>query len=263
MKIEYQIIHSEMESEVPKLDRLFDLIVTSPPYADKRKKQYGGIPPDDYADWLFDRSLIMMDCLSDTGSLVVNIKEGAVGGLRQRYVTDYLVRMSETFRWVETFIWVKTNPYPTGNPRRLKDGFEYCFQFCKTKDYKFFPNQCLVPADPKSVAANKRRKNKGAYEPNNGSGLGMSKRITSDMARPSNVLVTPCHTTNTAHCAPFPLALPEFFINLMTEEGDWVLDPFLGSGTTVEAAVRLNRNAVGIEKMEEYHKLSVERLEAV
>jgi DNA modification methylase len=59
-------------------------------------------------------------------------------------------------------------------------------------------------------------------------------------------------TGNRGHSAAFPQALPEWFIKLFTQSGDTVLDPFMGSGTTLFAALELERKAVGIDIMPEY-----------
>ena len=94
-----------------------------------------------------------------------------------------------------------------------------------------------------------------------GSGFGknISNWLKRKMAYPTNVLhfATECYNRN--HSAVFPKSLPEWFIKLFTQEHDWVLDPFLGSGTTCEAAQELNRNSVGIEILPEYCELSRKR----
>jgi DNA modification methylase len=64
---------------------------------------------------------------------------------------------------------------------------------------------------------------------------------------------------NKRHSAAFPSALPEWFIKLFTEPGDWVLDPFAGSGTTCEVAGKLRRNSVGIDILPEYCELARSR----
>jgi len=85
---------------------------------------------------------------------------------------------------------------------------------------------------------------------------GVGRRISAwegkDLVYPSNVLHKSPVAHNTGHSAPFPEWLPEFFINLFTDEGDVVLDPFLGSGTTFRVAQRMNRVPVGIELNREY-----------
>lgn len=91
----------------------------------------------------------------------------------------------------------------------------------------------------------------------NGSGFGknVSNWLKRDKAYPTNVLHLATECGNKNHSAAFPKALPEWFINLFTKEGDCVLDPFMGSGTTVLVAKSMNRNAIGIEILPEYHKL--------
>src|SRR5580693_5274730 len=64
----------------------FDLIVTSPPYADQRKKTYGGIHPDKYVEWFLERSKQFQRVLKPTGSFVLNIKERVNEGERHVYV---------------------------------------------------------------------------------------------------------------------------------------------------------------------------------
>lgn len=91
-----------------------------------------------------------------------------------------------------------------------------------------------------------------------GSGFGknISNWIGRDMAYPSNVLHLATETGNKNHSATFPKTLPEWFIKLFTDEGDWVLDPFVGSGTTSIAAFNLKRNSVGIDLHKEYIEIS-------
>lgn len=74
------------------------------------------------------------------------------------------------------------------------------------------------------------------------------------MAYPTNVLHLATECANKDHSAAFPEALPEWFIKLFTVEGDWVLDPFMGSGTTVRVAQRLGRNVIGIDILPEYYE---------
>ena len=75
------------------------------------------------------------------------------------------------------------------------------------------------------------------------------------MAYPTNVMHMATECGNKSHSAAFPEALPEYFINLFTREGDCVLDPFMGSGTTVSVAGRMGRDAVGVEILREYYDM--------
>ena len=72
------------------------------------------------------------------------------------------------------------------------------------------------------------------------------------MVLPDNVLYMATESSNKGHSAAYPEELPEWFIKLFTKEGDVVLDPFLGSGTTCKMAMELNRNSIGIELNDEY-----------
>ena len=80
------------------------------------------------------------------------------------------------------------------------------------------------------------------------------------MAYPTNVLHLATECNNKKHSAAFPESLPEWFIKLFTKEGDTVLDPFMGSGTTNIVAKRLGRHSIGIEIMPEYHALAADTL---
>lgn len=69
-------------------DACADLVVTSPPYADRRGKQYGGPPPDAYADWFLPIAGELLRVLKPTGSFVLNIKENVVDGERNPAYTE-------------------------------------------------------------------------------------------------------------------------------------------------------------------------------
>jgi site-specific DNA-methyltransferase (adenine-specific)/site-specific DNA-methyltransferase (cytosine-N4-specific) len=242
-------------------DASVDLVITSPPYAERRKKAYGGVPAEKYVEWFLPISAELLRVLKPTGSFVLNIKEGTVGGERQTYVYELALGLRrQGWLFVDEMIWHKTNPFPTGSKKRLKDGFERCYHFAKAKGFKFLPDALRMKSTSKWAGDNERRKNKGAHRTTNGSGMNMSRRIVGDLVRPSNVVTMPSSSLNVGHPAVFPLGLPEFFIRLMTEAGDTVLDPFMGSGSTALAARGLGRLYVGVELSEDYLLLSAERL---
>jgi len=94
-----------------------------------------------------------------------------------------------------------------------------------------------------------------------GSGFGknISNWVGKETVLPSNVLYLATESSNKSHSATFPRSLPSWFIKLFTKEGDLVLDPFLGSGTTSISASLLNRNSLGIEILPEYYNIAIER----
>jgi DNA modification methylase len=238
-----------------------DLVITSPPYAERRKKAYGGVPAEEYVGWFMPISAELLRVLKPTGSFVLNIKEGTQDGERQTYVYELALALRrQGWLFIDEMIWHKTNPFPTGSKKRLKDGFERCYQFSKTKGFKFFPDAVRTKSTSKWAGDSVRRKNKGAHRTTNGSGMNMSRRVVGELVRPSNVVTMPSSSLNIGHPAVYPLGLPEFFVRLMTEAGDTVLDPFMGSGTTALAARGLGRRYVGLELSEEYLCLSAERI---
>lgn len=241
-------------------DNCIDTIITSPPYANQRITTYGGISEDYYPEWMLEIGREIYRILKPSGSFVLNIKENVCNGARNTYVFKTVLALSEIFIWSDTFIWNKLNPYPTGNKKRLKDGFEYCYLFTKTKDYKFKPDNVLIKSESKWLKSEKLRKNKGSHNVSNGSGMDMSSRCSSDMVRPSNVLTLAVDCTNHEHPATFPTGLPEFFIRLLTDEGDIVYDPFAGSGTTLVVAKYLKRNYLGSEINNKYIDIIKNRL---
>jgi len=96
-----------------------------------------------------------------------------------------------------------------------------------------------------------------------GSGFGknISNWIDRGKAYPTNVLYVATECGNKNHSAVFPESLPEWFIRLFTTEGDWVLDPFAGSGTTLQVAQKLKRHSIGIEIQQEYHDMICKKVQ--
>lgn len=222
-------------------DDYFDLIVTSPPYADCREKTYGGVKPSEYVKWFLPKSEQFLRVLKSSGTFVLNIKEKVVEGERHAYVIELILALrKQGWLWTEEFIWHKRNCHPGKWPNRFRDAWERCLQFNKSKDFQMFQESVMVPM---GKWAETRLKHLGKndvirFDSQVGSGFGknIANWVGRDKAYPSNVLHLATETDNRSHSATFPHALPEWFIKLFTKEGDWVLDPFVGSGTTCEVA---------------------------
>ena len=249
----------EVLQEYP--DDFFDLIVTSPPYADSRSKTYGGIKPDKYVEWFLPRAEQFLRVLKPTGTFILNIKERVVNGERHTYVIELILEMrKQGWLWTEEFIWHKKNCHPGKWPNRFRDAWERCLQFNKSRKFNMYQENVMVPMGD---WAKKRLRNLGKndvvrYDSRVGSGFGknIANWVGRTMAYPSNVLHLATETSNRNHSATFPRALPEWFIKLFTKEFDWVLDPFLGVGTTTEVAHKMRRNSVGIEIIPEYAEIA-------
>ena len=235
-----------------------DLILTSPPYADARRHTYGGIAPDAYVEWFSVRATEMKRILKPTGSFILNIKERCKDGERHTYVLDLILALKRDvgFRWVEEYIWHKTTSAPGKWKYRFRDAWERILHFSKTKDIKMRQDAVRVPIGDwthsrlRNMSANDRERRESAT--NSKIGRRIAAWEDKKTVYPSNVLHRPpvCH--NTGHSAAFPEWLPEFFINLFTDKGDVVLDPFLGNGTTFRVSETLGRTPIGIEINEEY-----------
>lgn len=242
-------------------DEHFDLIVTSPPYADQRTKTYGGIKADEYVDWFLERSSEFLRTLKPTGSFVLNIKERVIDGERSTYVIELILALREQgWLWTEEYIWHKKNCFPGKWSNRFRDAWERCLQFNKTKKFKMNQDAVMVRMGDwaktrlKQLGENDVKRFESDTE--SGFGKNISNWVGREMAYPTNVLHLATETGNKNHSAAFPFALPEWFIKLFTDEHDRVLDPFVGSGTTCVAAQKLHRHSVGIDQMAEYVEMA-------
>ncbi|MBI3981011.1 site-specific DNA-methyltransferase [Candidatus Microgenomates bacterium] len=264
-KVKCNIIFGDSRSVLPPLGQIADLIITSPPYADARKKHYDSISPDEFVEWFSSFHNAFFHILKPNGSLVINIKDKVENGVRNRYVWKTIEKLSE-LGWfaIEDYIWYKTNPMPGYWPTRLRDGWEYCFHLAKTT--KPYINQNAVKISLGDWAESRLSKLNGKdlarhnSENNSGFGRDLSRWIGKKDVLPSNVIVLPLVGKNYNHPAVFPVGLPSFFIKLLSPNGGTIVDPFGGSGTTAIAAVRLGRNAILVDNNLDYCFTSVKRL---
>ena len=229
-----------------------DLIVTSPPYADQRASTYGGVSADDYVDWFLPRAEQFLRVLKPSGSLVINIKEKVVDGERHTYVLELILALKKQgWLWTEEYVWHKRNCFPGKWPNRFRDAWERCLHFTREKRFKMNQDAVMVPMGDwastrlKTLGANDVRRHDSQV--GNAFGKNIANWQGRDRAYPTNVLHLATECGNKGHSAAFPQALPRWFIELFTDPGDTVLDPFAGSGTTLAVALALGRNALGVE----------------
>jgi site-specific DNA-methyltransferase (adenine-specific) len=248
----------EVLKELP--DNCVDLIFTSPPYADQRKNTYGGIHTDDYVAWFLPRSEQFLRVLKPSGTFVLNIKEKVANGERSIYVLELILEMrKQGWFWTEEFIWHKKNSYPGKWPNRFRDAWERLLQFNKNKKFTMYQESVMVPMGDWAKSRLRKLSLTDQIRDNSKVGSGFGKNISNwvdrDMAYPSNVLHLATECSNKSHSAAFPAELPEWFIKLFTQSGDVVLDPFMGSGTTIQVANRMGRHSIGVDIMEEYYTM--------
>ncbi len=238
---------------------------TSPPYASQRKYDessgFKPIKPDDFVEWFAAVQANVASVLAPDGSWFVNIKEHCDDGQRALYVKDLTIAHVREWGWrfVDELCWRNTsNGVPGGWPNRFKNAWEPVFHFAL---------QCGIRFRPEAVS--KQSAAVFDYSPKNskalsGSGLlGQNHGERDGMARPSNVVDARAESGQGMHAAPFPVALPEFFIKAFSDAGDVIMDPFCGSGTTLVAAHRLGRRGFGVELSPAYCAVILERLSAL
>ena len=199
--------------------------------------------------------------LKSDGTFILNIKEKVVRGERHTYVLELILALKQQgWLWTEEFIWHKKNCYPGKWPNRFRDSWERCLQFNKQRTFSMYQDNVMVPMGDwsrsrlRKLSDTDQRRDESRVA--SGFGKNVSNWVGRELAYPTNVLHLATETRNRTHSATFPLALPQWFIKLFTQEGDLVLDPFLGSGTTAVAAQSLSRYYVGIEKESDYIEIA-------
>jgi len=232
------------------------------------KNTYGGIPPDKYVEWFLPVSKELLRLLKPSGTFILNIKERVVHGERHIYVLELILEMrKQGWLWTEEFIWHKKNCYPGKWPNRFRDSWERLLQFNKNRKFNMYQEEVMVPMGDWAKTRLKNLSKTDRVRDNSRVGSGFGKKVANwlnkDKVYPTNVLHLATECNNKNHSAVFPEALPEWFIKLFTKERDTVLDPFMGSGTTVLMAQKLLRNSIGIEILEEYYELAKNKVKPV
>lgn len=275
-----QFICGECLEEMKKLpDKSVDFIFTSPPYADQIKN-YGTtgvkIKPNQFDNWFIPRAKEMFRILKPNGSFVLNINDKLDGKFQSIFVFKLVILLVEQvgFNLVRDYIWYNPatppNVFSRGTMGRTKKSHEYCLWFSKSSEWTFNMDSIRKPysdkmlelfeATPKGDRNSNSRpsrhnfdlshrwKNNGGADP--GSVISISNTSSNDTFHRL------CKQFGIGHPARFPEALVEFFVKAGTNEGDVVLDPFGGSGTTAVVAHRLGRDFKYIEINPDYYSMA-------
>ena len=245
-----------------------DLIFTSPPYTNQRKSAYGGVSAEEYVEWFLPISCQLLRVLKTTGSFILNIKENVEKGERSTHVLELILALKrQGWLWTEEYIWHKKNCYPGKWPNRFRDAWERLLHFTKEKKFNMYQENVMVPVGSwaKSRLSNLSDVDRTRAESKVGSGFGknISNWLDRSVVYPTNVVHLSSECGNRRHSAAFPKELPKWFINLFTKEGDVVLDPFMGSGTTNIVAIQMKRNTIGIDIVQEYYDTVRKKLNSV
>ena len=252
-----------------------DLVITSPPFALQRQKEYGNENQDNYVDWLLSFAEPINRVLKPTGSFVLDLGGAYVRGrpIRSLYNFRVLLRLCDEygFHLAEEFFWHNPAKLPSPiewvNKRkiRVKDSVNTIWWLSKTDFPKADVRNVLTPYSErmKKLLGDSKRFYRPKKRP---SGHDISSKFASSNggAIPPNLLQISNTESNSqylrycttvgikSHPARFPEKLPAFFIQFLTEHGDAVLDIFAGSNTTGAAAEQAGRRWIAFEKDKNY-----------
>lgn len=260
-------------------DNSVNLVMTSPPFALQRQKEYGNLDQHEYIDWFLEFGRLVHRKLAPDGSFVVDFGGAYMKGVPARSLYNFrvLIRMIDEvgFHLAEDFYWFNPSKLPSPiewvNKRkmRVKDSVNTVWWFSKTEWPKADVTKVLAPysermkkliEDPAKFYTPKLRP----------SGHDISSSFGKDNggAIPSNLLQIPNSESNGAyasgckavgsktHPARFPAKLPEFFIRMLTDPNDLVVDIFGGSNTTGQVAEAEGRRWLAFEMDPSYVALS-------
>jgi len=261
-------IMKEIESES------VDLIITSPPYALIREKDYGNVTSNEYINWFQPFADEFYRILKPDGSFVLNIGGSWVKGepSKSLYTYDLLLDLCRNerhpFKLAQDLYWYNPAKLPapaewvTVRRIRVKDSIEFLWWFSKSKSPKADNNRVL-----KQYSKSMEKLLKNGYQAKlRPSGHDISKKFSTRHkgAIPSNLIVASNTDSNSRymrkcreygiqpHPAKFTKDLPDFFINYLTDRRDKVLDPFGGSNVTGMVAEKLGRRWMCLDNVEEY-----------
>ncbi len=262
-------------------EKSVDLIMTSPPFGLIRKKDYGNVDSTEYVDWFKPFAEQFKRVLKDNGSLVIDIGGSWIPGqpTRSLYHFKLLIMLCEEFGFhlAQEFFWWNPSKLPTPaewvNVRRIrvKDAVN-CVWWLSPTPWPRAENRRIL--QPYSDSMNELLKNgyKAKLRPS-GHDISDKFSVNNGASIPPNLLAIPNTESNSyylryckehdleAHPARFPSELPEFFIRMLTDPGDFVVDPFGGSCVTGEVSERTNRRWACIELSEDYLKGSLARFD--
>lgn len=231
-KAEVYFKTSEIMEEVK--DGEIDLVVTSPPYWDlKNYFKEGQIGQESYEKYLERLNKVWKECyriLKDDGNVFININTRTKDKKTILIPGDFIKQCQEIgFSLKDIIIWHKSSGIPTSG-KNLTDKYEYVLWFTKKYEREILKDRILEVSDYKNE------------ELNYGNIWNINRKAGSV-------------GKDYVHPAIYPNKLVERIVNLFTNEGDTVLDPFLGSGTSLIGAIRLNRNFKGYEYNEKFYEL--------
>jgi site-specific DNA-methyltransferase (cytosine-N4-specific) len=241
------------------------LVLTSPPFALRRQKAYGNVPPDEYIEWIWPFAVEIQRVLRPDGSFVMDLggawKRGS--GTRSLYQYELILKLTEIFHLAQEFYWYNPSKLPTPaewvtiRRTRVKDAVNMLWWLSKTESPQADNRRVLQPYSPSmrrllkdgykvarrpsqhDISPHFRRDNGGAIPPN---------LLSIPNTRSADDYFRRCRDAGLPiHPARFPIGIPDFFIRFLTSAKELVLDPFAGSNVTGYIAERLGRSWISVE----------------
>jgi len=256
-----------------------DLIMTSPPFGLVRKKDYGNVDADKYVEWFKPFGDLFFQLLKPTGSFVIDMGGSWNPGYptRSLYHYELLLALCKEcgFHLAEEFFWWNPSKLPTPaewvtvRRIRVKDSVNFVWWLSRTPWPKASNRRVLTP-----YSSSMRDLLKNGYKAKlRPSGHDISEKFSTDnkAAIPPNLIAVANTESNSCylryckenglspHPARFPSEIPEYFVRMLTDPGDLIVDPFAGSCVTGEVAQRLKREWLCVDTVEEYLKGAIAR----
>jgi len=246
---------------IPKLDdESVQLVVTSPPYAEQRK-QYEGVAETDYPAWTVKWMELVWDKLTDDGSVLIIIRPH----IKRGQLSDYVLRTRLALRedgWTECeeLIWLKPTSPPLGSTRRPRRSWESILWFSKSGS----PYCNLTACGNESSRIGFAGAFRFGVDEESPVGKGQNMTVKNGTARCRDVFAAGVGENEPVdHPAMFPSSLAEQLILTFSRDGDLVVDPFCGAGSSLVAAKHLARDFRGFDISRKYVRIAQERLAEV
>ena len=254
-------------------DNTVDLIVTSPPFDMISKKSYGNLQDEEYLKWLVGFGQEFFRILKPSGSLILDLGGGWTKGFPTKNLYEYRVLLKFCddigFSLAQDFFWWDPSKLPTPaqwvniERSRVKDAVNKIWWLSKTQNPKADNRKVLQKYSAAMKLALSKGTNVGKrdtghqvsehFHLDNGGSIPPNLIAMSNHVSVKDYYINFCKENNLpVHPARFAKVIPEFFIRMLTDEGDLVLDPFAGSCVTGYVAESLKRKWICCDKEKDY-----------
>jgi site-specific DNA-methyltransferase (adenine-specific)/site-specific DNA-methyltransferase (cytosine-N4-specific) len=252
------ILHGDLFDLVPALpDASLDTVICSPPYANQRSKQYGGISEVDYPEWTARWMAALRSKLKKNASIAIVIRPHVDHGQLSDYVLRTRLRVRQDWDEIEELIWIKPQAPPIGHVQRPRRSWESILWYCEGATP-------YCDTKPENIATGSHRLGMESKKGLTGGYIHSVREVRKGVARVRDYVEASVTEVNmdafNTHPAQYPEKVADWLIRMLCPTDGVVFDPFSGSGTTLVAAKKANRAFSGTEIMEEYVSIANRRL---